>query len=123
MARPKKVISEKQVLELARIHCTVAEMAAVLDCSKDTLERRFAALIEKGRSDGRTSLRRKQFDAATRGKGNVTMLIWLGKQHLGQTDKPQEDRRGGKTAAEAWAEAGVVAVNTNGDDEGDDDPG
>ena len=31
-------------------------------------------------------MRRSQFDLAK--KGNATMLIWLGKQYLGQTDKP-----------------------------------
>lgn len=35
---------------------------------------------------GQTSLRRSQLDAAK--KGNATMLIWLGKQYLGQADKP-----------------------------------
>jgi hypothetical protein len=33
------------------------------------------------------SLRRKQFQVALEGKGNVGMLIWLGKQYLGQTEK------------------------------------
>jgi hypothetical protein len=34
------------------------------------------------------SLKRKQFDMAM--KGNVTMLIWLGKQTLGQRDVPAD---------------------------------
>ena len=42
------------------------------------------ALIE-GQGDGLASLRRRQFKAAQ--DGNATMLIWLGKQYLGQTDK------------------------------------
>lgn len=32
------------------------------------------------------SLRKAQFDAAR--KGNVTMLIWLGKQRLGRRNEP-----------------------------------
>lgn len=84
MARPKIDINEEQLLKLAMIHCTVAEMAAVLGCSKDTLERRFAAVIEKGRDTGKMSLRRLQWEGAQ--KGNTALLIWLGKQLLGQKD-------------------------------------
>jgi hypothetical protein len=56
--------------------------------SVDTLDRRFAAEIEKGRSNLRTSLRRWQLEAAK--KGNVAMLIWLGKQYLEQTEKVEQ---------------------------------
>lgn len=88
MARPKKEISEKQVFELAQINCSYAEMAAVLDCSEDTITRRFADVIKKGRENGRMSLKRMQFTKAM--EGNITMLIWLGKQLLGQTDKVEQ---------------------------------
>jgi hypothetical protein len=60
-------------------------MAEMLECSKDTLERRFAAVIKKGRAQRNSSLRRKQFEVAM--KGDRTMLIWLGKQYLEQRDK------------------------------------
>jgi hypothetical protein len=87
MARPRKDIDPEKVRQLAAIHCTVDEIAAVMDCSKDTLERRFAALIEKGREEGRASLRRVQYKAAL--AGNATMMIWLGKQLLGQKDRQE----------------------------------
>ncbi len=89
MARPRKEISEDQVLRLAMINCSYAEMAAVLDCDESTLTRRFAQVIEKGRSSGRMSLKRKQWELAMRGNGHFGMLIWLGKQMLGQTDKQE----------------------------------
>lgn len=85
MARPKKEIDENLVKELARIFCTMEEIAAVCKCSVDTLERRFADIIKEGQKVGKTSLRRWQYQAAE--KGNTVMLIWLGKQHLGQSDK------------------------------------
>lgn len=85
MARLKKDIDPKLVTRLARAGLTVAEIAAILECSKDTLERRFAAPIKDGREHMTGSLKRKQFVVAM--KGNVGMLIWLGKQYLGQTDK------------------------------------
>lgn len=88
MARPKKDIDPDQVTKLAMINCSYAEMAAVLDCDQSTLSRRFAQLIEKGRESGKMSLKRKQWEMAM--GGNITMLVWLGKQLLGQTDKVEK---------------------------------
>jgi AraC-like DNA-binding protein len=85
MARPLKTIDADVVTALAKIHCTYEEIAAVVGCSTDTLKRRFADRIEKGREAGKASLRRLQFEKAE--EGNPTMLIWLGKQHLGQADE------------------------------------
>ena len=42
-----------------------------------------------GRLVGRTSIRRAQYKAAL--DGNPTMLIWLGKQLLGQKEPKPED--------------------------------
>ena len=68
-------------------------MAAILKISFDTLERAiqrehkmgFAEYYKIHASGGKKSLRRVQFDKAM--DGNVPMLIWLGKQMLGQTEK------------------------------------
>lgn len=89
MPRHKLPIDEAQVEKLAAIMCTMNEMGSVLNCSVDTLERRFADVIQKGRDRGKMSLKRKQYETAM--GGNVTMLIWLGKQHLGQKDKSPEE--------------------------------
>ena len=88
MARPKKQIDPDVVSKLASIHCTMEEIAHVVGCSVDTLERRFADIIKQAKSKGKTSLRRYQWLAAE--KGNTAMLIWLGKQLLGQTDKVEQ---------------------------------
>lgn len=85
MARPKLQLDEALIERLAAIHCPTVEIAAALNCSVDTLDRNYAELIAKGRDKGKTSLRRMQWDAAT--KGNVVMMIFLGKQLLGQSDK------------------------------------
>jgi hypothetical protein len=95
MARPKKNIDPEQVKKLAAIQCSYAEMAAVLGCDESTLTRRFAQVIKEGREQGKMSLKRKQYEVAM--AGNCTMLIWLGKNILGQkeaaedalVDKPQ----------------------------------
>lgn len=88
MGRPKLQIDPERVLRLARWHCPYTEIAADVGCSVDTLERRFADLIAKGREQGKRSLRRMQWKAAR--AGNVVMLIWLGKQYLNQTEKVEQ---------------------------------
>lgn len=86
MARPKKVIDYELVEKLSHIHCTQEEIAEILDISTRTLQKdtEFLRIYKRGINMGKMSLRRKQFEAANR--GNTTMLIWLGKQFLGQKD-------------------------------------
>jgi hypothetical protein len=85
MPRPKVDIDEMQVEEMAAIGCTVAEIAGVVGCSPRTVERRAAAPMARGRARLNVSLRRKQVEMAM--SGSASMLIWLGKQLLGQRDK------------------------------------
>ena len=86
MARPKKEIDEELLYKLALIHCTMIEMADIVGVSQDTLKRRYADIINKGKAEGKMRLRRKQVEVAM--SGNHTMLIWLGKQMLGQRETP-----------------------------------
>lgn len=82
---------------LLRIQCTGEEIAGAMDMSYDTLERackrdhgiKFAEYSELKRAEGRASLRRAQWKVAQ--DGNPTMLVWLGKQMLGQRDKHEVD--------------------------------
>lgn len=87
MGRPKKTIDYETVLKLAGLQCTQEEISNFLDISVRTLQRdeEFCRVYKKGMDNGRMSLRRMQYKAAE--KGNVSMLIWLGKQYLGQSDK------------------------------------
>lgn len=78
---------------MATIGCTGDEIAAVMGCSRDTIDRRFAELIKKGHEKRNASLRRTQYDVAVN-KKNATMLIWLGKQFLGQSDKIDANHSG-----------------------------
>ena len=111
MGRPLLDIDEEKVHELAKLHCTYEEIAAVMGCSTDTLSRRFADYIEKGREEGKTSLRRAQFKKAL--EGNPTMLIWLSKQYLGQQDAPPQEApvRGLLAIVQALPPAEVVRLN------------
>lgn len=100
MGRPLKPVDEKQVEQLAAIDCTNEEIASVVGCSVDTLTRRFADVLIKGRENGKASLKRMMWKAAT--SGNVTMQIWLSKNRLGYRDKIDVDanhKSGGGLAA------------------------
>jgi hypothetical protein len=89
--RPLKQIDERQVVELASIGCTYREMSAILDVNIEVLDRRFSKQITKARESMHMSLRRWQLKTAR--NGNVAMLIWLGKNMLGQTDKQEYTER------------------------------
>lgn len=84
--RPKIQLDYELIEDLAKIHCTQEEIASILGCSVDTLQKdpKFYGIYTKGKDEGRKSLRRQQWDAVY--KGNVAMMIWLGKQLLGQRD-------------------------------------
>lgn len=88
MGRPKKIIELKDVKtvkELASFGATNVEIAEFLGVSERTVRRNYAEFLTKGRAELKNKLRTKQIRVAL--KGNVVMLIWLGKQYLGQTDK------------------------------------
>ena len=87
MGRPKKVIDYETVEKLANIQCTQEEIANFLGISVRTLKRddEFCRLYKKGMDNGKMSLRRWQFEKAK--KGNTSMLIWLGRQYLGQSEE------------------------------------
>jgi hypothetical protein len=93
MARPRFEIDWVVFDELCDIQCTQEEIAQVIGCSVDTIQRAvkrdkgvgFAEYYKKASAGGKTSLRRFQW-AAAKG-GSVPMMIWLGKQYLGQSDK------------------------------------
>lgn len=87
--RPKKNVDEKLVFELAKIHCTKQEIASIVGCHVDTLYARFSDIMQKGVDEGKRSLKRLQWEHAQ--KGNIQMLIWLGKQWLGQRDRQPEE--------------------------------
>ena len=86
--RPKKYnLDTKQVEQLASFGCTDTEIASFFDISRTTLERNYEHYMTKGRESGKIRLRQYQWASAK--KGNVAMLIWLGKQLLGQSDKQE----------------------------------
>ena len=84
--RPRLELDERQIKELASMQCTLGEIAAVMGCSEDTLERGFAGVIRQGREIGRTALRRAQWNKAVK-EGNPQLLVWLGRFYLSQKEE------------------------------------
>ena len=88
MARPKKYdIDTEEVEKLAGYGCTNIEIADFFGCSSDLIEKSYSEFLTKGRANLKKRLRKAQLDTAL--SGNSTMLIWLGKQMLGQVDKQE----------------------------------
>ena len=89
MARPKKYqIDTSQLQKLATLGCTNKEMADFFGCSADLLEKSYSEFLIKGRAEQKMRLRQLQWKACE--NGNVSMLIFLGKNMLGQQDRIEE---------------------------------
>lgn len=109
---PKKQIDFSELEKLCFFQATQDEIASWFDVDIDTINARvkekyhitFSAYYEQKRGKGKMSLRRRQYQAAIgqdakydadRNKisdaiqPNTTMMIWLGKQYLGQADKQE----------------------------------
>lgn len=95
--RPKIPIDWNMVDKYLEAGCTGTEIASVIGCHYQTFYDRCE--LEKGmgfteysklkRAVGDAILRAKQYAYAMTGKnGNLGMLIWLGKNRLGQKDDP-----------------------------------
>jgi hypothetical protein len=90
--RPRTAIDWEEFDRLCGLQATLEEIAAWFACDIATIERAvkrekelgFAEYFAQKRGVGRVSLRRVQFREAL--AGNPTMLVWLGKQWLGQRD-------------------------------------
>jgi hypothetical protein len=84
--KSKRVISPQDVEILAQTFATYKDMAEYFGVKENTFRDHFRESVTKGRANTKMSLRQWQLAAAK--SGNVTMLIWLGKNILGQTDAP-----------------------------------
>ena len=72
---------------MAQIGSTDREIAEHFGINDQTLRYNFTDYLAKGRSQLKQRLRQKQLQVAF--EGNPTMLIFLGKNYLGQADTPQ----------------------------------
>lgn len=91
--RPSIEIDWKLLDSILEFGARLIDCSGILDVSDDLIQKRirekfdctFSEYRELKMSKMRMRLLQKQYDVAM--KGNVAMLIWLGKQHLNQTDK------------------------------------
>ena len=88
MSRAKTPVDEKEVYNLAKVGATNKEIGDCVGIDESRVRRRFADLLLKARGNNKIRLRQLQYAQAE--EGNVTMLIWLGKNMLGQSDKTEQ---------------------------------
>lgn len=82
----KKIINPRDVEKLAAIGMKNSEISEYLDIDDSTLSYNFKQELIKGRHNLKVSLRQAQIRAAL--NLNPAMLIFLGKNYLGQSDNP-----------------------------------
>lgn len=89
VGRPHKKpkLNKEQIKQLASMGLIQKEISAVSGISVSTLQRNYDTIIKEGLEHLKASLKRKQYQVAM--TGNVSMLIWLGKQYLDQKDKQE----------------------------------
>lgn len=96
LPRVRGEVNFDQFEDFCELHCTAEEICGFFKISPDTLDTRlnerygcgFSECFKKFSAAGKMSLRRKQYSMAIR--GNVPLLIWLGKQYLGQVDRNEQ---------------------------------
>jgi hypothetical protein len=87
--RPRIAIDARKIEQMASWGLSAEKIGLVLGCSRATLEANFSAPLKRGRAQCDYRLHTAQIKLAL--SGNATMLIWLGKQRLGQSDHPRND--------------------------------
>ena len=93
LGRPKKKLDRKLVNELIDDQLSIRAIAEITNIPKTTIQRSFGTKLRKRKFDAikarvkkREELKTAQWEAAIEDK-NPVMLIWMGKNELGQTDK------------------------------------
>jgi len=86
VGRDKKVVPPRDVERLAQMGCKDSEIADWFGVDENTLRYNFSVELLKGKLALNQSLRQAQIRLAL--SGNATMLIWLGKNILGQSESP-----------------------------------
>ena len=89
VGRDKKIVLPTDVQKLAEIGCKDSEIALWFGITEDTLRYNFSTELMKGRESLKHSLRQAQIRLAL--SGNATLLIWLGKNILGQQETPTDN--------------------------------
>lgn len=105
------VIPREEVEKLAQLHATTEEIAAFFGTNEQAIRYNFGDIIQKARAEMKVALRRSQIKLAL--DGNCTMLIWLGKQYLNQSDKVIEEKPEALPADELDKRIAALLQNNN----------
>lgn len=95
--RPKIQMDENLIYQMASKGCNDQDICSVLSniegkkISLEILRAKRSNVLEQGRASMRRRLHELQQELA--GAKNPVMLIWLGKQHLGQADKVEANNK------------------------------
>ena len=84
--KTKRIVFDNDVFKLAAMGCTDREIALWFDMSESTLRYNFSAIMEKGRTQLKQSLRQAMlYNAIT--NNNAAVQIFLAKNLLGMSDQ------------------------------------
>ena len=93
VGRPKKKLDRKKINEYIDQQLSIRAIADITGIPNQTISDRFRAKLRKRKTDAikarvekRIKLKTAQWNLAIKDK-NPIMMIWLGKNELGQTDK------------------------------------
>lgn len=93
LGRPKKKLDRKKINEYIDKQLSIRAIAEIVGVAPQTIINSFKTKLQKRKTDAiekrvkkREELKAAQWEAAIEDK-NPVMLIWMGKNELGQTDK------------------------------------
>lgn len=98
MPAKREDITEEGVTKLAGYGCTQEEIADYFGCARSTITSRFGQAWELGHANVRKNIRMWQIRNAR--KGSDKMLIHLGQQYCGQSQKIEQTNRDGPQVIE-----------------------
>ncbi len=78
---------QEELSQKAALGMASRRLAAYFGIDRATMTKHYGHIIDRHRAIAEASLLKEQWKVAL--KGNPTMLVWLGKQLLGQADKPE----------------------------------
>lgn len=85
-------IESKEVELLASFGCNTIEIAKFFGCDESTIRKKYKSELASGKEQMKIKLRQLQWKHAS--LGNTALLIFLGKQYLGQSEKQEVDFSG-----------------------------
>lgn len=117
LGQPEIVLDETMLYEAAKTHASYDQLGKIFNCSGKSVWMKYKDLVEKARAERKKDLLSAQFATAINDR-NPTMLIWLGKQYLGQRDVSRIEQTGadGKPIQTEAKVAVVAYIPDNGRD-------